>query len=57
MREAEVPYFFKYFDPNTGGMRKDAPEQAKKDFRKWQREPDSEEKELRKLLKEQQKNK
>ena len=41
MQEVKEPYFFKYFDPNTGGMRKDAPAQAKKDFRKWQRESDA----------------
>lgn len=40
MQEANAPYFFKYIDPDTGKMKKDAPEQAKKDFRKWQREPD-----------------
>lgn len=50
-------YFLEYIDPKTGEMREDAPEQAKKDFRKWQREPDPEEKELKKLLKEQRKKK
>lgn len=40
MQEAKEPYFFKYLDPNTGKMRKDAPEQAKKDYRKWQKELD-----------------
>lgn len=33
-------YFLEYIDPETGKMREDAPEQAKKDYRKWQREPD-----------------
>ena len=40
MQEANAPYFLKYLDPDTGEMKKDAPEQAKKDFRKWQKEPD-----------------
>ena len=43
MSEAFDPkkhYFLEYIDPKTGKMREDAPEQAKKDFRKWQREPD-----------------
>ena len=40
MQEANAPYFLKYIDPDTGKMKKDAPEQAKKAFRKWQREPD-----------------
>lgn len=40
MQEANSPYFLKYLDPETGEMRKDAPEQAKKDFRKWQKESD-----------------
>lgn len=48
-------YFLEYIDPETGKMRADAPAQAKKDFRKWQREPDPEEKALRKMLREQQK--
>lgn len=40
MQEANAPYFLKYLDTKTGELKKDAPEQAKKDFRKWQREPD-----------------
>lgn len=40
MQEAKAPYFFKYFDQKTGEMKKDAPAQAKADYRKWQKEPD-----------------
>ena len=40
MQEANAPYFLEYLDPETGEMRKDAPEQAKRDFRKWQKELD-----------------
>lgn len=39
MQEAKAPSFFKYFDTNTGKLRKDAPTSAKKAFKAWQNEP------------------
>lgn len=43
MSEAFDPvkhYFFEYIDPKTGKWKENTPEQAKKDYRKWQREED-----------------
>lgn len=38
--DPEKHYFLKYLDPVTGKWKEDTPEQAKKDYRKWQRESD-----------------
>ena len=36
MIEKKEPSFFKYFDYNTGKMKKDAPDSAKKAYKQWQ---------------------